>query len=292
MAKISVIGTGGDAAAGARAAGDEARAAAREAAPWIVRMARVGRAAKGVIYILIGVLALMAAVGSGGGATDTRGALAVIGETTAGRALLALLGAGLLAYMLYALISAATNAERRKPGPKGVALRIGEAGRGLAYGALGVSALRIMMTAKRPDGNGAERWTGRLMDAPLGRWLVLALGAYVIGYALYQFWLAARKDLRKRLHLAEAGPEGATWVLRLARFGIAARGVVFAIIGWLLLQAGMRHDPNQAGGIRDSLATIGSQPYGRILLGIIAAGLVAYGLWELANARYREMRVE
>jgi hypothetical protein len=265
---------------------------ARELAPWLVRLARVGYVAKGVVYLVIGSLATLAAVGNGGGTTDARGALAVIGEGGAGRALLALLGAGLLGYALWAIIAALTDADRRGSDAKGVALRLGQAGRGLMYGALGIEALRLMATAQRSNGGGTRHWTGVLMDAPFGRWLVAALGLSVAAYALYQFWRAARKDLRKRLHLGEAGETAARWVLHLARFGIAARGVVFLVIGWFLVRAAWKHDPGRAGGIADSLATLSTQPYGPIVLGVVAIGLMAYGLWELANARYREMRVD
>mgnify|MGYP006144816813 CR=1 FL=1 len=81
------------------------------------------------------------------------------------------------------------------------------------------------------------------------------------------------------------------WVIRLARFGIVARGVVFLVIGWFALQAARQRDAQEAGGVGESLATLGTQPYGRLILGLIAGGLIAYGVWQLANARYREMRV-
>ena len=265
--------------------------AAAEAAPWIVRLARVGYAAKGIVYLVIGALAVTAAVGSRGATTDSRGALSVIGDRPFGRVLLMVLGVGLIGYTLWALIAAALDAEHRGSEPKGIALRLGMAGRGLLYGGLGVSALLMSVGSGSGGGGSADRWTGRLMSAPFGPWLVGGVGIAIAAYALYQFWRAANKDLRKRLHLAEAGPGAAAGVLRLARFGIAARGVVFLLIGWFLVQAAWRTDPSKAGGIGDSLATLARQPYGPILLGVVALGLMAYGVWQLANARYREMRV-
>jgi hypothetical protein len=272
--------------------GRQAAAAAGEAAPWIVRLARVGYAAKGVVYLVIGALAVMAAMGARGSTTDSRGALSVIGDRPFGRVLLLVIGLGLIGYTLYALIAAAMDAEDRGSDAKGIALRLGMAGRGLLYGGLGVSALLMSSgSGSGGGGGGADRWTGRLMSAPFGPWLVGGVGIAIAGYALYQFWRAAHKNLRKRLHLAEAGPGAAAWVLRLARFGIAARGVVFLLIGWFLVQAAWQHDASEAGGIADSLATLARQPYGPVLLGVVALGLMAYGVWQLANARYREMRV-
>ena len=271
--------------------GRQAADAAQDAAPWIVRLARVGYAAKGVVYLVIGALAIMAAVGPSGGTTDSRGALSVIGDRPFGRVLLLVIGLGLVGYTLWALIAAAMDAEDRGGDVKGIALRLGMAGRGLLYGALGVTALLMASGSSGSGGGGTDRLTARLMSAPFGRWLVAGAGAAIAGYALYQFWRAFHKDLRKRLHLAEAGPGAAAWVLRLARFGIAARGVVFLLIAWFLVQAALSHDASRAGGIADSLATLARQPYGPILLGVVAAGLVAYGVWQLANARYREMPV-
>lgn len=290
MARMRVEGSGG-AGGLARGATSAAGDAARDAAPWLVRLARVGYAAKGVVYLVIGGMALRAALGAGGGTTDSRGALQVIGDGTAGRAALVMVGAGLLGFALWAIIAAATDADRRGGDAKGIALRLGQASRGLAYGALGVSALALLRGGGSSGGE-TERWAGRLMEAPFGTAALGAIGAGVAAYALYQFWRAARKDLRKRLHLGGADPDATRWVLLVARFGIAARGVVFLLIGGFLAQAALRHDAARAGGIADSLATIAEQPFGRALLGLVAIGLLAYGVWELMNARYRDMRVE
>ena len=262
-----------------------------ETGRWIVRLARLGYLAKGVLYLVIGGLAALAAIGSGGKTTGSHGALAVIGGSALGHALLLVLGAGLIGYALWAVIAAGLDAERRGQDGKGIALRVGLAARGLAYGALGVEALRLFLSSRVSSGNGEVHWTARILAMPFGQWLVGAAGAAIISYALYQFWRAARKNLRKRLHLGDMGAAASVWVLRLARFGIAARGVVFVIIGWFVVQAALRYDPNRAGGVEESLRTLASQPHGLLLLGVVAAGLVAYGVWELVNARYREMRV-
>jgi hypothetical protein len=289
MARVAV--TGGTARGGL---GARTRETAREVAPWLVRLGRLGYAAKGVVYLVVGVLAARAAFGTGGTTTDSRGALRAIGDGTAGQAALLVIGVSLLGYTLWQLVAAATDAEGRGGEPKGIALRLGQAGRGLLYGSLGVEALRLFASGNSGGGRGgggdsAEHWTARLMDAPLGRWLVIAAGLGVAAYALYQLYSAAAKDPRKHLDLRGASPAAATAIARFGRFGIAARGVVFALVGWFVVRAGLRHDPQQAGGIDESLATLAGQPYGPLLLGAVAVGLVAYGLFQLANARYRRM---
>lgn len=258
----------------------------------LARFARAGYAAKGIVYIVIGVLAVLAATGHGGGATDTRGALRVLSDHAAGHWLLLLIGVGLLGYALWAVIAAALDAEDRGAEPKGVALRVGLAVRGLAYGALGLEALRLFTgNPTRSDGNGAQHWSARLMTHGWGHWVVTLAGVGVIGYACYQVWVGARKDLQKKLRLPPAEAEVGGWAVRLARFGLIARAVVFAVIGWLLVRAGMTRDAAQAGGIDESLSTLARASYGPVLLGVVATGLVAYGVWQLANARYREIRV-
>jgi hypothetical protein len=272
-------------------AGDALRGQARRHSRTLARFARAGFAAKGIVYLVIGSLAVMAAAGSGGDTTDARGALHVIGDRGPGRWLLALMGAGLVGFALWSVVVAALDAEDRGSDPKGWALRAGRAVRGLFYGALGLESLRIVLHRATTGGGGAAHWSARAMAMPWGRWLVVAGGLGVMAYALYQFWRGARKNLRKHLRLGGDEAAVGAWVMRLARFGIVARGLVFLFMGWFLVRAGMERDAGRVGGVDASLAAMAAQSYGPILLGVVAVGLIAYGLWELANARYREIPV-
>ena len=267
--------------------------AKRAAGTWLVRLARVGYFAKGILYLVIGGLAALAALGSRDGeTTGSHGALNAISESGIGRVLLIAIGVGLIGYALWAVVAGTLDAERRGKDAKGVALRVGLAARGLAYGALGLEALRLYLTSRESNGDGEAHWTARLLAMPMGQWIVGGIGVAIIGYALYQFWRAARKNLRKRLHLGSIGADRARLLVRVARFGIAARGVVFLLIGWFVVRAAVRYDPGQAGGIDDSLRALAAQPSGPLLLGVVSLGLIAFGVWQIANARYRDMRVE
>ena len=130
----------------------------RQAAPGIVLLARVGYAAKGIVYVVIGVLAARAAAGLGGATTDSRGALRVIAGGPFGQVSLAIIGVGLLGYMAWRLVAAVTDAERKGDEATGVAKRLAQAARGVAYGALGVQALRALGTRQRAVGT--RRGTG------------------------------------------------------------------------------------------------------------------------------------
>lgn len=263
----------------------------RGASPALVMLGRAGYAAKGIVYVVIGALAARAALGAGGGATDSRGALGVIGNGPMGTIALVAIGVGLLGYMAWRLVAAVTDAEGKGDEPTKLVVRAAQAARGIAYGALGVQALRqIGGKSAGPQGEAARDWTARLLAMPFGRALVVGVGLGVLGYAVYQVYRAFSDKAKKHLDLYEAGHTQAKWIVRLGRFGIAARAVVFAMISVFLVRAGMQSDSGEAGGIAQSLQALGGADYGRLVLGTVAFGLIAYGIYQLATARYRHMR--
>lgn len=263
------------------------------AARGIVLLARAGYAAKGIVYIVIGALAARVAAGFGGETTDQYGALDAIRNGPLGTIALVIIGVGPLGYMIWRIVAAATDAEGDGSDPMSIGKRFAHGARGIAYGVLGVSALRALGNRSDDSAGHAQRtrdWTARLLDLPYGRALVVAAGLGVIGYAGYQVYRAGTDKVKKHLDLAGAGPGRAEWVVRLGRIGIAARAVVFALIGAFLVQAGMHRDSSEAGGIAQSLDAVAAAPFGRVALGAVALGLVAYGIYQLATARYRRIR--
>jgi hypothetical protein len=256
----------------------------------LVRLGRLGYAAKGVVYVVMGFLATEAALGIGGGSTDSRGALRTIGEAPFGKIALVIVMIGLFGYAAWRLTNAFTDAERRGDDPSGIALRIGGAVRGLAYGALALWTLQYLMSKPSTDGNQTRSATDRVLAMPGGRWIVIAIGLGVIAYAIYQIFRAVSRKFLKRLDLSSAGSETKRRIERIGLFGIAARAIVFGMIGVLFVRAGWTYDPSKAGGIRQSLDALARQPLGRILFGVVALGLIAFGIFELATARYRVMR--
>ncbi|HEY0971508.1 MAG TPA: DUF1206 domain-containing protein [Gemmatimonadales bacterium] len=278
--------------AGLGRVGTEPRSAVRQAAPWVEPAARAGYAAKGAVYVIIGILAAQAAFGSGGRVTDSSGVLETVLRQPAGRFLLVLLGVGLLGYALWRVVTAVADPEGKGSDGKGIAIRAGYALRALIYGALGVEALRLALAQRGGGGgDGAEHWTARALTLPAGRWLVGLAGAGVILYGLYQLRRAQTGDIRKRLDLHELGPDAAPWVIRIGQVGVAARAVVFAIVGWFLIRAALESDAREAGGLGEALSQLGSTGYGPWLLGLTALGLVAYGCWQVVKARYRRIMV-
>lgn len=275
-------------------------ARAHDASSALTMAGRLGYVARGVVHIVLGVLAAQAAFGAGGATTDSAGALARIHEGPFGRVALTLIAIGLFGYLLWRIVSATTDAERDGNEPSGIASRLWQVARGLLYGALGWQAVQLLRAGGSGDasasggsagGSGAEDWTARFLALPFGPWLVGLAGLGVIAYAGYQFYRAASPArVTKHLDLSDAGATQRTWITRAGRIGIAARGVVLALIGVFLVRAALQSDASEAGGIAESLAAIAATGYGTALLALVALGLVAYGLYQIATARYRYMR--
>jgi hypothetical protein len=271
--------------------GTEVRARSADASPWIEGLGRFGYAAKGVVYLIIGGLAVQAALGQGGQTTDQQGAMARIAEAPFGRSLLVVLAVGLLGYALWQLVRAALDTEHKGTDGKGLLVRAIFAGVAVIYAGLSLSAIRLAMGVSSGQGSTekAQGWTAWLMSQPFGVWVVGLVGAAVVANGLYQFYRAFKSDLTEDLSLYDLDATGRTWVARIGRVGYSARGVAFVMIGGFLVVAALRHNPQAAQGLDGALATLATQPFGPYVLGLVAAGLAAYGLFALVEARYRRM---
>jgi hypothetical protein len=257
---------------------------------WIERLARLGYAAKGVVYAVVGVLAAMAAFGTGGRTTDTNGALVTIVAQPFGKFLLGLVAVGLFGYVLWCFVQAIADAENKGSDAKGIAQRLGYAGSGIVYAGLALNAVQIVRGVGGGGGsNGSQDWTARVLAQPFGQWLVGIAGVAVIGMGFYQFYEAYKAKFRKKIKMNQMSDSEKKWTLYSGRCGIAARGVVFSIIGIFLIQAAHASNPNRAIGLAGALEALAQQPYGSLILGIVALGLIAYGIYNFVLARYRQI---
>lgn len=275
----------------AREAVTEAKEAAREVAPWVERLARVGYAAKAVVYIVIGFLAL-GALSSRREAPDSEGAMAAIVRQPFGKTLLVIIAIGLLGYALWRVIEAFVDPQGKGDGVKGLGWRGWMVGRGLFHAALAWQAISFVM--RGGGGASGEGETDRnaqtIMSAPFGPWLVVLLGLGIAGYGIGQIVMAVKGKLAKRLEqggLRSMSPGVRTWAIRISRYGLAARGVLFTIIGGFLAQAGFTEDPDRARGIGGAFNVFDSPA----MLAIIALGVISYGVYEAIKARYARIDV-
>jgi hypothetical protein len=263
---------------------------AKDVAPWVERLARIGFASKALLYITVGLLAAQAGIGRGGRAVDTQGALRAVHHVTFGRVALIIVAAGLIGYAVWRIVESIVDPDNRGTDLKGVALRTSFAARGLFHGAIGISALGLAARERpAPHSDRMRHWTRVAFDLPAGELLVWLTALGIGGYGVYQLYRAYVSKLSRQLRLGELDAGTQRWVVAVSRFGIAARGVVFCLIGFFLARAAAFEDAAEAGGVRKSLGLLAG--IGRWPFVVVALGLVAYGVYELVNARYRRIRL-
>ena len=274
----------------ARALSDNARRAAEQASKSdaLDRLARAGYAVKGGLYAAVGLLALQLAFGSGGGeTTGTQGVMQRVAGGTFGSLLLVLIGVGLAGYALWRFAEAVLDARHRGSDAGGTLRRLGYFVSGLIHAGLSVEAFRLLLGGgKSSSEGGASDWTATLLAQPFGPWLVGAVALVVIGVGVYQFKKAASGDFMEQLRLTGLGASARQAVARTGQFGIGARGVVFLVVGWFLVQAAWTSDASEARGLGGALDALAGAGYGPWLLAVVAAGLVAYGAYGFVRARY------
>lgn len=268
-------------------------AAQRETAQWIERLARFGYAAKGVVYALVGILAFQAAFNWGGRITGSKGAFQTIANQPFGNVLLFLVAIGLVGYVVWRFVQAIYDPEHNEEGAKAIARRLSYAASGLIYGSLAFAAFRIVFSSSSSSSSGgssgSEQQTATLLSQPFGQWLVGLVGVAAAGYGFYCIYRGIKTKFRRKLKLSEMSLTEEKWAVRIGRFGLIAKGIVSVIVGYFFVQAARSADPNQAKTTEGALQTIQQQPFGAYLMGIVALGLLAYGIHMMVQARYRRI---
>jgi hypothetical protein len=277
-----------------RTAGRTARNAA--SSRWMTVLARLGYAIKGVVYLIIGWLAVQLAIGAGGKATDQRGALQTIYEQPFGKFLLVLVVIGLLGFAIWCFLQAWFDTEGKGRDMKGLVGRLGYAVTGVSYAILAFGAFQLVSgsgtsSATKSTTTSTQDVTAQLLNHSWGVAIVVILGLIVIGVACYMLAKAYTAKFQRRLLLIGLSTGLRKGVIFLGRFGYASLGVVFGLIGVFLIVAALQHNPHQARGLDGALRTLIQQPFGPVLLGIVALGLVAYGVYSFVEARYRRVGV-
>ena len=240
-------------------------------------LTRIGFAARGLLYLSIGYLALRF-----GRTENTAGAIEYLAEGGT-RPLVAVMAVGFLAYGVWRLSEAIADTEGQGTGAKAMAARIGGGVSGLVHTGLAFVALNLAL-GKTPEAGGNEASSGAAtaLEMPGGHIVVLLAGAALIGTGLYQLVNAAKAEFLKYLDYHAAHKP---WVKWFGRAGYAARGVVFAIIGWSLLQAGMAAEADQASGMAQAIDSL----EGSTLFVLVAVGFLLFGLFSFVEARHRKI---
>ncbi|WP_317108304.1 DUF1206 domain-containing protein [Chroococcidiopsis sp. SAG 2025] len=258
---------------------------------WIEQIARFGYAIKGVVYLIVGLLAMPVALGIGDEAAGTNDALQLIMRQPLGKFLLIVVAVGLVSYAVWRFIQAFVDPEHQGSQAKRVVPRLGYAISGTSYAGLAVTAIQIIAGTGSHSSSWRQDWAARLLAQPFGQWLLGIVGVVVLGIGVSFAYVAFTPKFRQRLQLTKMSTAGVKWAIGIGRFGVTARGVAFGVIGLLLIQAAVQSDPDEATGLGGALQTLAEEPFGRMLLGIIAIGLVAYAIHLLILARYRRIRI-
>lgn len=247
--------------------------------------ARLGYATRGVVYLIVGGLAAIAALGRGGGTTGAKGALQTILQQPLGTFLLAVVVIGMIGYAIWRLVQAILDTDHHGSGVRALTIRAGLLASAIAYATLAVFAARLVFGQGGGGGSGGS--TQWLLGQPFGRWLVITLGGVLIGVGIAHIYKGGTAGFEKYLVLPR---ERMRWLSPICQFGLIARGVVFVIAGGLIVTTAFRYNAAHAPGMESVLETLQSQPYGQALLGLVALGLIAFGVYSNIEAVFRRIK--
>ena len=270
----------------------EVRHKADTGSGWYEWLARIGLVAKGVSYGILGVLAIEVALGTGGKTTSRTGALQALAQHTLGKILLVVLAIGFACYALWRIVQA--FAERADdPDAEGEAkkwaTRAGYLGRAAIYAGLSYACVKILSGSHQQSQNQqAKQHTADALGWPAGRWIVAAAGLVIIGVGLWNLYRGVTQKFEEKWR-GGMGETAKKWGARIGTVGHIARAVVFTLMGIFITKAAIDYGPKEAIGLDGALQKLAAQSYGSWLLGLTAAGLIAYGVYCLFDAWYRDV---
>ncbi len=271
-----------------RSAAGKALAVGRS--PGFETLVRAGFLARGLVYGLIGALALALAVGAAGGtATNQQGALALIAAAPLGSLALGGLALALLAYAVWQLGQAVLGRGLDAADRGEATERLGNLVSGAAYLGLCGLAVKTLLAGASDESSAPRRAAAGVLGWPAGRWLVGIVGLVFVAVSLYQAYDGATGGYLDDTETERMSPAVRRALDLLGRVGLVARAVVFALIGYFLLRTAIDYDPSKAIGIDGALRALARQPYGSWLLGLVAAGLLVFAAGSVAEARYHRL---
>ncbi len=249
-------------------------------------LARAGLTARGIIYILIGWVAVLVALGHGSHEADQQGALQLLAGKPYGSVSLWLLGIGFAAYALWRLSEAAFGVvgEGNGAGP-----RLKSLGRAVIYASFAYLTFKVISGTQGSQSRQEQDFTAKVMQHPGGRWLVGIVGLIIVFVGAVLVAEGLRRKFMKSLQTSQMSPTTRRVVRMLGTIGTVARGVVLALVGILVIDAAVSYSPAKSGGVDKALLTLRNQPFGPVLLLVVALGLVVFGIYGLCEARWRRV---
>lgn len=253
----------------------------------ITFFARMGYAARGIVYLLVGGLATLAVFGQGGQTEGSEGALQWVLGAPLGSVLLGVIAVGLLGYSMWRSIQAAKDPDNHGTDVKGLAIRASLLVSAVTHILLAFFAAKLIFTFGDSSGDGGSQGTADwLMSLPFGRWLVGGVGLVLIAAGVAHAIKGWKTKFDKYFDMPARKQ---SWAYPVCRFGLAVRGLVFVIIGGFFLLAAYQVNPEKAGGTAEMFTTLREQPFGPWLLAFVAIGLFAFGAYSVLEAVYRRV---
>lgn len=274
----------------ANAAKEAAAAHAGRPATWLKVLGKAGYAARGVVYVVIGFIALTAAFG-GEKAQGSHGALEEMLQEPFGAIILSAVAIGLVGYSVWRFVQAFMDTDHHGTDAKGLVVRAGLAVSGTSHILLAIYAGYLIFYGQQSGSGGdssTQEWTAWLMAKPWGIWMVGIVGLCVIGAGVAQIYKGATAGFEKYMAMDQ---DVDRWARPTGMVGLIARGVTFCIIGSLFIVAAYQADPSEARGLGGALETLQSQPYGPWLLAVVAVGLLAFAAYSMLEAFYRRIEM-
>ena len=249
-------------------------------------LARTGLIARAVIYLLIGLIAILVATGHSTRQPNQQGALELLAGKPYGDISLWLLGIGFAGYALWRLSEAAFGVAGEG---NGLGPRVKSLARAVVYAFLSYLTFKVVAQTAGNETRKQQDLTASLMRHPGGQWLVAIIGLIVVLVGVMLIAQGLRRTFMKYLMTYRMNAKVRRVVERLGQIGVTARGVVFAITGALVVDAAVTFRPSKSGGLDKALLTLRGEPFGEVLLLVVAAGLVIFGIYGLAEARWRKV---
>ena len=256
----------------------------------ITRIAQAGLISKGIVYVLLGIIAFMAAFEIGGqstGSADRNGVFGMIKDLPAGTTLLGLVAAGLVCYALWRGIQAFGPAHRG--GETKIGKRVLYFFSGLAYLSVALTAIRLLLYNRQDNGGGNQELASTLLQQSAGQWLLGAAALIMAAVGVYQIYYGLSEKYRKHVQGLSLSTPASSLLLRSGKIGYVARGIVWLVIAWLLLNAALHANAAKAGDTAQAFRFVESSTAGSLLLGALGVGLAAYGVFNFIRARYETL---
>jgi hypothetical protein len=256
---------------------------------WFDRFLRFGLISKGIVYCLLGILAFMTAAGLSQDEASKKETFVVIYDQPFGQVLLLLLSIGMLGYVTLRSYQCFKDSDNKGDSMKGLIIRIGYGFSALMYLGLTAFALNLVFNGSDDDGSSRKFFVGKILSLSYGEWLIGIAGLIIVGSGINQIYKGLSASFMKQITLIRSSFE--KLYKNAGRIGYTSRGIVLGIIGYLILHAAFTSNPGEAEGSEQAFAFIENK-FGSFLMGSIALGLIAYGVFMFVKARYQKLNID